>query len=137
MVCYGHGTRPLRFRMPIVNGRPETILKIFSCSNNPPAKTAFHPPLASGRRITFKQGDVFLSAGGLRNAAEFVWMNVKANAVHLRVSTDDQSLDSQRDSLAAVCRQRGWTDVQVYEDKASGADTSRASLARLIADVPR
>jgi len=60
---------------------------------------------------------------------------VKATAVYLRVSTDDQNLDSQRDSLAAVCRQRGWTDVQVYEDKASGADTSRAALARLMADV--
>lgn len=60
---------------------------------------------------------------------------MKATAVYLRVSTDDQNLDSQRDSLAAVCRQRGWTEVKVYEDKASGADTSRRALAQLMADV--
>ncbi len=60
---------------------------------------------------------------------------MKATAVYLRVSTDDQNLDSQRDSLAAVCRQRGWTEVNVYEDTASGADASRAALARLMADV--
>jgi DNA invertase Pin-like site-specific DNA recombinase len=60
---------------------------------------------------------------------------VKTTAVYLRVSTDDQNLDSQRDSLAAVCRQRGWTEVTVYEDKASGADTSRRALAQLMADV--
>ena len=60
---------------------------------------------------------------------------VKTTAVYLRVSTDDQNLDSQRDSLAAVCRQRGWKEVKVYEDKASGADTSRRALAQLMADV--
>lgn len=60
---------------------------------------------------------------------------VKTTAVYLRVSTDDQNLDSQRDTMAAVCRQRGWTEVKVYEDKASGADTSRRALAQLMADV--
>lgn len=60
---------------------------------------------------------------------------VKTTAIYLRVSTVDQTIDSQRDDLAATCRQRGWTDTTAYEDQASGADASRPALARLMTDV--
>jgi DNA invertase Pin-like site-specific DNA recombinase len=39
--------------------------------------------------------------------------------------------------LMAAYRQRRWENVTVYEDKASGADCSHASLAQLMADVRR
>lgn len=60
---------------------------------------------------------------------------VKTTALYLRVSTDDQSVDSQRDALMASCQQRGWHATTVYEDQASGADATRPALVRLMADV--
>ncbi len=60
---------------------------------------------------------------------------MKHTAVYLRVSTDDQNLDSQRDALGAICKQRGWLNFTFYEDKASGADTTRPALAKMMADV--
>ena len=54
-------------------------------------------------------------------------------AVYLRVSTTHQSVDSQREELIDYCQHRGWHEVQVFEDCASGAAQSRASLDRLMA----
>src|SRR5688572_13269495 len=36
-----------------------------------------------------------------------------------------------------MCRQRGWGNVRVYEDRASGASFTRESLTSLMADVRR
>lgn len=41
-------------------------------------------------------------------------------AVYLRVSTTHQSVDSQREKLLDHCQRRGWHDVQLFEDCASG-----------------
>jgi DNA invertase Pin-like site-specific DNA recombinase len=60
---------------------------------------------------------------------------VKVTAIYLRVSTDDQNLDSQRDALSAICRQRGWVNLTFFEDTASGADTTRPALAKMMAEV--
>lgn len=58
-------------------------------------------------------------------------------AVYLRVSTNHQSVDSQREELLGYCQRRGWADVQVFDDCASGAVQSRANLDRLMALVRR
>lgn len=58
-------------------------------------------------------------------------------AVYLRVSTNHQSVDSQREELLGYCQRRGWHDVQVFDDCASGSTQSRASLDRLMALVRR
>ncbi len=42
-------------------------------------------------------------------------------AAYLRVSTDQQSHDSQRAELEDYCRRRGWTDLRWFTDTASEA----------------
>ena len=50
---------PLRTRVPNDKARTETIFRnVLACSINSPAEIEFHLPLASGQRITLKQGDV-------------------------------------------------------------------------------
>src|SRR5215471_10566766 len=59
----------------------------------------------------------------------------KSTAIYIRVSTNGQKTDSQKKELLACCRQRRWKTVQVYEDKMSGATTSRPALERLMQDM--
>ncbi len=54
-------------------------------------------------------------------------------AIYLRVSTDQQSHDSQRAELEDYCKRRGWQNVQWFTDTASGAKTCRAGLDELMA----
>lgn len=59
-------------------------------------------------------------------------------ALYLRVSTDDQHVANQRPALEAVCAQRGWSIVDVYEDvDVSGTKLKRPALERLLADAAR
>ncbi len=53
----------------------------------------------------------------------------------MRVSTDDQRFDSQEQQLRDYCARRGWTDVQLFTDKTSGAKADRAGLDALMAAV--
>ena len=53
-------------------------------------------------------------------------------AAYLRVSTDQQSHDSQRAELEDYCQRRGWVDVQWFTDTASGAKQDRNGLAELM-----
>jgi DNA invertase Pin-like site-specific DNA recombinase len=47
---------------------------------------------------------------------------MKRTALYLRVSTSDQSVDSQRHALMEVAKQSGWNIVHTFEDRAvSGA----------------
>ena len=57
------------------------------------------------------------------------------NAIYLRVSTDDQSFDSQEFALRTYCERRGWNDLCPFVDKVSGAKTSRQGLDALLAAV--
>ena len=64
----------------------------------------------------------------------------KRAALYLRVSTDGQTVDSQRLALEAVCEQRGWQMVQVYADNGiSGAKgrNQRPGLDALMKDASR
>lgn len=56
-------------------------------------------------------------------------------AAYLRVSTDQQSYDSQRSELEDYCKRRGWQSVHWFTDTASGAKSSRAGLDELMAMV--
>ena len=58
-------------------------------------------------------------------------------AAYLRVSTDQQSHDSQRLELEDYCQRRGWADVRWYTDTASGAKQGREGLAALMDQVRR
>ena len=52
-------------------------------------------------------------------------------ALYLRVSTLEQNADSQRRELQAYAARHDWPIVDVYEEKAGGADPKRPELARL------
>ena len=55
--------------------------------------------------------------------------------IYLRVSTDDQRTDLQKNELSAVAKLRGWEPV-FYEDAGiSGANFDRPALNRLLADA--
>ncbi|NUN04478.1 MAG: recombinase family protein [Bdellovibrio sp.] len=59
----------------------------------------------------------------------------KKVAVYLRVSTQDQSTDMQRDELLQFVENRRWTVFQVYCDKATGTNGNRADLKQLMQDA--
>ena len=58
-------------------------------------------------------------------------------ALYLRVSTDEQTVDPQRDELRAEAKRRAWTVVAEIEDVISGAKTTRAGLDELMRLVRR
>lgn len=64
----------------------------------------------------------------------------KRAAVYLRVSTDGQTVENQRQALAAVAERRGWLVVATYEDcgisGAKGRD-QRPGLDNLLTDAAR
>jgi DNA invertase Pin-like site-specific DNA recombinase len=61
-------------------------------------------------------------------------------ALYLRVSTDEQSTDNQRQALTEVAERHGWSIATVYEDHgisgAKGRD-KRPALDRLLKDATR
>ena len=58
-------------------------------------------------------------------------------AMYLRVSTDEQTHDSQRVELEQYCGRRGWVNVRCFADTASGGQKNRAALDQLMSDVRR
>ena len=60
-----------------------------------------------------------------------------ACATYLRVSTDKQDLDSQREDVERYVTARGWRVARVYEERMSGAQDRRPALAELMADARR
>jgi DNA invertase Pin-like site-specific DNA recombinase len=56
-------------------------------------------------------------------------------ALYLRVSTDQQSVDMQRQELLEFCERRGWQVVAQYSDTMSGGRDSRPELNKLMADA--
>jgi DNA invertase Pin-like site-specific DNA recombinase len=61
-------------------------------------------------------------------------MNVYT-AIYIRVSTQDQRTDSQLGELKRYCQQRGWKKVQVFQDKISGAKSTRPELDRMVKEI--
>jgi DNA invertase Pin-like site-specific DNA recombinase len=60
-------------------------------------------------------------------------------AIYARVSTTngDQNPETQLMALREYCQQRGWTVVEEYVDRVSGAKESRPALNRLMEDGKR
>lgn len=56
-------------------------------------------------------------------------------ALYVRVSTDQQTTDSQEHELRAFCERRGWRDCQTYTDQISGAKFVRPGLDALLGAV--
>jgi putative DNA-invertase from lambdoid prophage Rac len=58
-------------------------------------------------------------------------------AVYLRVSTDTQIHDSQEAELRDYCNRRGWSNIEWYQDTASGVKPDRRGLSNLMQKVRR
>ena len=58
-------------------------------------------------------------------------------AVYLRVSTDNQTHESQEAELRHYCEHRNWSNVQWFTDVASGAKQGRSGLLQLMSQVYR
>src|ERR1700746_1458679 len=67
-------------------------------------------------------------------------MNGKRVGLYLRVSTDDQTVENQRQALTAACEARGWKIVEEFADNSvSGAKgrEKRPGFDRVIKAGPR
>ena len=58
-------------------------------------------------------------------------------ALYLRVSTDKQELENQLEPLKMFARGRGIKVVQVYRDMATGKNSDRPALNRMLKDAHR
>jgi len=58
-------------------------------------------------------------------------------AIYTRVSTDNQTHDSQLNELRDYCQRRGWAGAAQYADVISGAKFSRQGLDKLMTEVRR
>lgn len=57
-------------------------------------------------------------------------------AIYLRVSTNDQSTELQRNEILAYLKARGWDSFTIYEDVGkTGTNDNRPALKKLIADA--
>jgi DNA invertase Pin-like site-specific DNA recombinase len=59
----------------------------------------------------------------------------KRIAVYVRVSTSDQSTELQIRELTQFVQARGWADLKIYEDKATGTNGNRTQLKQLLLDA--
>ena len=62
-------------------------------------------------------------------------MRKGAVVIYARVSTSNQTVDSQLQELREYCERRGWSDAEEIVDVISGGATSRAGLDRLMGMV--
>jgi DNA invertase Pin-like site-specific DNA recombinase len=62
---------------------------------------------------------------------------MKKAALYLRVSTLDQHPETQRYDLLQLAQQRGFTIVEEYVDRLSGAARARPGLDRMMSDARR
>ena len=58
----------------------------------------------------------------------------KKTAVYMRVSTEEQSLASQKLELEKACEIRGWNNLEFYTEKMSSVK-HRVELERMLAEV--
>lgn len=56
-------------------------------------------------------------------------------AAYVRVSTDEQTTDSQRQAIEAWCQKEGFTDINWYEDVFTGTTVHRPQLQLLLQEA--
>ena len=101
-------------------------------SRSPPSgRASINPPLIGGSEIP----DIPVFVLELTGAPQNTSFMDKTTAVYMRVSTQGQSTRSQRGELQKYCQMRGWRDLRFYEEKMSGAATSRPELDRMVQDM--
>src|SRR6516162_593902 len=61
-------------------------------------------------------------------------MNGKRVGLYLRVSTDDQTLENQRQALTEAIERRGWRIVETFEDNRSAVPRAGTSGFRSAAE---
>jgi DNA invertase Pin-like site-specific DNA recombinase len=54
--------------------------------------------------------------------------------IYVRSSTAMQNTESQRIELLNFCHRKGWTDIEIYEEKVSGVAKDRSEYKRLLDD---
>ena len=59
----------------------------------------------------------------------------KRIGIYLRVSTQDQATELQRNEIQKFLDARGWTTTFIYEDKATGTNGNRTAFKKLMADA--
>ena len=64
-------------------------------------------------------------------------MPIKRAALYVRVSTPEQSVDTQLLDLRQMAAQRGYVVIHEYADRISGAKAKRPGLDQLMADARR
>ena len=57
--------------------------------------------------------------------------------IYVRVSTQDQSTEIQKNELLEYCRARNWQKIQIFSDKSSGTKAERTGLKQLQNEVFR
>lgn len=62
-------------------------------------------------------------------------MDAKRIAIYLRVSTQEQNTDLQLVDIKNYVASKGWSITQVYEDKATGTNSNRVDLKRMLEDA--
>jgi putative DNA-invertase from lambdoid prophage Rac len=55
--------------------------------------------------------------------------------IYVRVSTQEQKLESQLDAIKKFCEYREHEILKIYSDKASGRDIERAGFTRMMKDL--
>lgn len=56
-------------------------------------------------------------------------------AIYIRISTDKQNLDNQRELCLNFCKEKGFEVYKVYEDVYSGSKSSRPAFNQLLEDM--
>lgn len=56
----------------------------------------------------------------------------KRVGVYVRISTPDQHSAMQRDELLAFCSSRGWSIIEIFEDRITGTHANRPEWQRLL-----
>lgn len=64
-------------------------------------------------------------------------MKPKRAALYIRISTNDQHSDLQKNELPEYCQFRKWQVVETYNDTMTGSKDRRPALDQLMADARR
>ena len=62
-------------------------------------------------------------------------MTASAKALYVRVSTADQSTDSQTKELEAFCQAKGYSKVRLFVEPESGTKVTRPQLDARMSEV--